>query len=244
MSLIPASATTYEYVESYFLSLRGQGSSMSNNDMELLTKWKQQGIPAPAICKGIWEMAKYLHSKGHKLNSLVSCTKSVEIEFSKWRGQGTLTESLPKAESKPQERDAQTKLIAKTMKETRARLAVLAEQHAEVPRYVAAIQAALRRLHNEPRSALDCVDMRIDAQVVLVVNYLRHLPWAQRRDILKRAKRCGCTSSHEARKRLRREQIVSETIDFVALPGFGHELGFAHGWLLNKQQTQKITKGL
>jgi hypothetical protein len=89
MSLLPEDASFLEYVQAYFLAFRGDGVSLSPLDMQLLSDWRDQGIPHRVICRAIRQAAEAVHyheRKGAGLRTLRSCRLHVEREFRRFQG--------------------------------------------------------------------------------------------------------------------------------------------------------------
>jgi len=192
MSLLPEDAGYLEHVQAYFLAFRGDGVSLSPNDAELLAGWKARGVPYPVVCRGIRRAAEsllYNNGAGTRLRTLRSCRMAVERELRCWEGAPApaVGRDSTSAQAPAEPAPSAESFAAKRLKKARSALRkALAETALDAAK--AAIQAAQAIVSMEldgPRQVSALVARADDA---LCLVYLRRLPAAPRRALMKEAR--------------------------------------------------------
>ncbi|MGC4115885.1 MAG: hypothetical protein QM765_15090 [Myxococcales bacterium] len=224
MSLLPEDAGYLEHVQAYFLAFRGDGVSLSSLDAELLADWKARGVPYPVVCRGIRKAAEsllYNNGSSARLRTLRSCRMAVEREFKRWEGAPATPiakESPPPEAEAPQTAES---FAVKRLKKARATLRkALSEASLDPARSaIAAAQAIVAMELDDPRQ-VSMLIARADDALALV--YLRRLPGATRRELMKAARSAAgprpAGASLRARKDALRAHRVALARSHGALP--------------------------
>lgn len=177
MSLLPDSASFHERVQDCFVAYRGRGVSLSAVDVELVEAWATSGAPFEVIARGIRKAAEAAMwdapDGAGLLRSLAACRRSVDSEIAKYlKRTAGRTESAGELPEDAFHVVRHKKLVAAVKK--------LAKEQPGLER-------ALVRTHALPQPHDFAAS---NAQEELVLAWLlRALPFAERRMILREARR-------------------------------------------------------
>jgi hypothetical protein len=227
MSLLPQDASFEELVQDCFLAFRGSGLMLSPLDLQLVTEWREAGVPFEVVARGIRkaaEKAVWDARPGEPaLRSLRACRRQVEAEIEKHKAravggrdgdeegggapEGSEQPHPPHRRSLVEERHARLKSAVKKM----------AKEHGV---FAATVERLLGGLLAEPPvdlSAAGAVEERVMAAL------LRGLPYESRLQVLRDAKaQVGDASplSGRARKLSRRFHNSAALRKAFSLPSF------------------------
>jgi hypothetical protein len=183
MSLIPEHVGFEEQVQAFFLAFRGSGVALSPLDADVLIEWKERGVPYPVVCRGIRKSAEAVahdaRPEDSRLRSLRSCRKAVESEFRRFQGRavgrGEAADRTPAQVAERRRKAA----IAKVRKAMRI---------APGPEHARALNAALTALATASEGPEAVSHAIARAEDSMALTYVRALPLAARRAILREAK--------------------------------------------------------
>ncbi len=211
MSLLPEDASFLEHVQAYFLAFRGDGVSLSPLDMQLLSDWRDRGIPHLVVCRAIRQAAeavRYHERKGSGLRTLRRCGRHVEREFRRYQGLSVgRTRKAPKGGSPAPEDFAQRRL-----RKARAALEkALGTGGEEAPQRAA--RAALAALGadapTDPREVARRIARADEAQALW---FARALPFAERRALVREARQLAGPRPERGSARARRDALRAHLV--------------------------------
>jgi hypothetical protein len=225
MSLLPQDASFEELVQDCFLAFRGSGLMLSPLDLQLVTEWREAGVPFEVVARGIRkaaEKAVWDARPGEPaLRSLRACRRQVEAEIEKHKaravggrdGEGDGAPVDPEQPHPPPRRS----LVEERHARLKSAVKKMAKEHAA---FAATVERLLGGLLAEPPvdlSAAGAVEERVMAAL------LRGLPYESRLRILRDAKaQVGDASplSGRARKLSRRFHNSAALRKAFSLPSF------------------------
>jgi hypothetical protein len=211
MSLLPDNATFHEQVEACFVAYRGRGVSLSAVDLELVDGWAALEVPVEVIARGIRraaEAALFDAPEGQgQLRSLKAARRAVDAEVQKFLKRAQGRTEAPDAEPVEPFHLARRRRLAQALK----KLAKEQPSVSTIAVRVAALPAPTDFVHANRQEEL--------ALALL----LRGLPTAERRSILREARRL-VENANPASAAVRRESLRFHRAALVrhrwAIPAF------------------------
>jgi hypothetical protein len=212
MSLLPEDASFLEHVQAYFLAFRGDGVSLSPLDMQLLSDWRDQGIPHRVICRAIRKAAEAVHyheRKGAGLRTLRSCRLHVEREFRRFQGL-----SVGRAKPAPSGGPlvVPEAFAQKRFRKARAALEKALGKGGEAA-HQGAVRAALAALGAEAPTDPQAVARRIArADEAQALAFARALPFADRRALVREVRQLAGPRPERGSARARRDALRAHLV--------------------------------
>jgi hypothetical protein len=222
LSLLPEDAPFLEYVQAFFLAFRGDGTSLSPLDMQLLHDWRDQGVPRAVVCRGIRRAAEsllYGERKGARLRTLRSCRVHVEGEFRRYRGL-SVGRTQAEAEAAPAPLTFAQKRHRGARAELKKALAASFGPEPEARARSRAAEAGLRALGDEAPSDPAEVARRIArADEAQALTFARALPPQERRALAREARRLAGPRSERASARARKDALRAHLVALARARG-------------------------
>jgi hypothetical protein len=216
MSLLPEQADYLEHVQAYFLAFRGDGVALSPLDAALLKRWREEGVPYSVVCRGIRKAAETLlrdAPQGARLRTLRSCRSAVEREFLRYQGMSAGKTAEPAQAGEAPESYAQ-KRLSKARK-------LLAKALAEAPTPVhqKALRRALAILEQAAADPQEVARLVSRADDALAVGYVREMPFAERRSLLRQARAAAGPKPEGASRRARKDALRAHLVALARARG-------------------------
>lgn len=233
MSLLPEDAPFLEYVQAYFLAFRGDGTSLSPLDMQLLADWRDQGVPRAVVCRGIRKAAEsllYGERKGARLRTLRSCRLHVEGEFRRYCGLAVGRPAghpvgRPNSASDPAKAPPMS-FAQRRHRDARAALkkALSAVEDAALPEEAAArrraAEAALRALGEEaPGDPAEVARRIARADEAQALAFVRSLVLEDRRALMREARALAGPRPERASPRARKDALRAHRVALARARG-------------------------
>jgi hypothetical protein len=213
MSLLPDSATFHEQVQECFVAYRGRGVSLSSDDLELVDRWAETGVPLEVIARGIRKAAEaslYDAPEGDgALRSLKACRRAVDGEIARYLKASAGAHEAEKTE------EAEPFLVTRH-KKLRAALKKVGKAHE-------AAWPAIKRLLDAIEEPIDFDAANRQEELALAV-LTRAIPYEERLALLREATRL-VENAQTASRRARRESLRFHRAALVR-----HRLGVPAFW--------------
>ncbi|MCA3012473.1 MAG: hypothetical protein INH41_08750 [Myxococcaceae bacterium] len=200
MSLLPDSATFHERVQALFVTYRGHGVSLSPEDVELVDRWAEAGVPFEVVARGVRlaaERALWDAPEGEgQLKFLRACRRAVDAEQAKFL----------------------KRTAGKTAPPEAAWLSARHRKLVAVVRRLAKERPALTRL---ALPAVAHADAQSRQEHLVLAAIVRTLPFAERLALVREARALASKlTTAEARRssaRFHRDALVKRKLDLPAL---------------------------
>ncbi len=196
----------YDIVQAYFVQATGRFVMFSGRDVALLQSWKEQGVTAAAVCRGIRDAVRQL-DRDDPPRSVYNCRKFIKpyIERTAARAVGASARSFARQSSSPRDYAlAELERAGRTCSEERRRSLYRDAWHRvrdlsgveDIEQVYSALLGleewlSERTFEHLPEATRSAIDARIDREAITLDTRMSERAWelhrvARRRQILGR----------------------------------------------------------